>query len=71
MGKICITYSGNVYILIGKPESNRTFVRHRQKWEDSIKTNLREVGFEDVDWREFGPGSLSAYVNRVLNFRVL
>jgi hypothetical protein len=24
------------------------FVRHR--WEDNIKTDLKDVGYEDVDW---------------------
>jgi hypothetical protein len=24
--------------------------RHRRRWEDSIKTNLIEIGLEGVDW---------------------
>jgi hypothetical protein len=29
--------------LVGKPEGRRLLERHRRRWEDNIKMNLREV----------------------------
>jgi hypothetical protein len=35
--------------LVGKPEGKRTLGRHRRRWEDNIRVNLRERGWEVVD----------------------
>jgi hypothetical protein len=35
-------------VLVGKPEGD--LERHRRRWEDNIKTDLREVGCGCVDW---------------------
>jgi hypothetical protein len=35
---------------MGKPERKRKTGRHRRRWEDNIKTDLQEVGWEDMDW---------------------
>jgi hypothetical protein len=41
----------NAYnIMVGKPEGKRPLGRHRHKWEDNIRTDLREIGCEGVDW---------------------
>jgi hypothetical protein len=37
-------------ILVGKLEVKRPFRRARPKWEDNIRMDLREVGWEAVDW---------------------
>jgi hypothetical protein len=37
-------------ILIGKPEVRRPRRRPRRKWEDIIRMDFREIGWEDVDW---------------------
>jgi hypothetical protein len=35
----------NVYkILMGKPEGKRPLERPRRRWEDGIRTDLREIG---------------------------
>jgi hypothetical protein len=34
---------------VGKPEENVELGRHRSRWEDNIKMNLREIGFGVVD----------------------
>ena len=57
---------------MGKPESKRPLGRPRRKWEDDIKTDLREVGCDSRDqialaedrdqWR--------AYIRAVMNLRV-
>jgi hypothetical protein len=36
----------NVYrALMGKPEGKRPLERHRRRWEDGIKLDLREIGW--------------------------
>jgi hypothetical protein len=41
----------NVYkVLMGKPEGKRPLGRPRRRWEDGIRMNLREIGWESVDW---------------------
>jgi hypothetical protein len=37
-------------ILVGKPEGKRPLGRHRRRWEYYIGLDLREVGWESVDW---------------------
>jgi hypothetical protein len=35
----------NVYrILVGKPEGGRPLGRHKRRWEDNIKMDLKELG---------------------------
>jgi hypothetical protein len=41
----------NAYsILVGKPEGKRPLGRPRHRYECNIKTDLREIGREVVDW---------------------
>jgi hypothetical protein len=41
----------NAYrILVGKPEGKIPLGRPRHRWVDNIKMNLREVGWDDMDW---------------------
>jgi hypothetical protein len=41
----------NVYkIWVGQPERKRPLGRHKRKWEDNIKMDLRETVLEGVDW---------------------
>jgi hypothetical protein len=41
----------NAYrILVGKPEGKRPLGRPRCRWVDNIKTDLREIGWDSVDW---------------------
>jgi len=59
-------------VLVGKPEGNRPFERHRRRWEDNIKIDLQEVGGGDMDWIELAHDSCRwrALVNAVMNLRV-
>ena len=36
-------------VLVGKPEGKRPLGRRRRRWEDNIKMDLQEVGW-DMDW---------------------
>jgi hypothetical protein len=41
----------NAYsILEGKPEGKRLLERHRSRWEDKIKADLRGIGWGAMDW---------------------
>jgi hypothetical protein len=43
----------NAYmILVGKPEGKRTLGRPRRRWVDNIKMDLREIGWDGVDWTD-------------------
>jgi hypothetical protein len=43
----------NAYrILVGKPEGNRPLGRSRRRWVDNIKMDLRETGWDGVDWMD-------------------
>jgi hypothetical protein len=51
-------------VLVGKPEGKRSLGRTRRRWEDNIKRDLEEVGWDCGDWME------RTLVNTVMNFRV-
>jgi hypothetical protein len=63
---------GAYNILVGKPEGRRPLGRPRRRWEDNIKTDLREIGFGDVDWIRLARvrDRWRALVNTVMNLRV-
>jgi hypothetical protein len=43
----------NVYrILVGKRERKRPLGRPRRRWVDNIKIDLRELGWDGMDWIE-------------------
>ena len=37
-------------VLVGKPEGKRPLVRPRRRWEDNIKMDLKDLGWEGQDW---------------------
>jgi hypothetical protein len=37
-------------ILVGKPEGKRPLGRPGRRWVDNIKMNLRETGWDGMDW---------------------
>jgi hypothetical protein len=63
---------GAYWVLVRKPEGRRPLGRPKRRWEDNIKTDLREVGCGCVDliglvqdrdrWR--------ALVSAVMNLRI-
>jgi hypothetical protein len=68
MGEVRGAYN----ILVWRPEGRRPLGRPRRRWEDTIKMDLREIGFGDVDWIHLAPDRDRwwALVNTVINFRV-
>jgi hypothetical protein len=48
----------NAYrILVGKPEGKRTLGRPRCRWVNYIKMNLREIGWDGMNWINLAQGS--------------
>jgi hypothetical protein len=39
-------------ILVGKPAGKRPLGRPRRRWVDNIKMDLREIGWDGVDWTD-------------------
>jgi hypothetical protein len=59
-------------ILVTKPEGKGPFGRHRRRWEDFIKMDLRDIGLEGVEWIHLAQNrdQSQALVNTVMNFWV-
>jgi hypothetical protein len=59
-------------ILVGKSEGKRLVGRPRRTWVDNIKRDLREIGWDGVDWIELAQDrdQWRSLVNTVINFRV-
>jgi hypothetical protein len=63
----------NAYrILVGEPEGKRPLVRLRRRLVDNIKMDLREIGWDGVDWIDMAQDwdQWRTLVNTVLNLRV-
>jgi hypothetical protein len=59
--------------LFEKPEGKRPPGRARRRWEDTIRMDNREIGWEVVDWMHLvqDKGQWRTLVNTVMNLRVL
>jgi hypothetical protein len=63
----------NAYrILVGNPEGKRPLGRPRRRCVDNIKMNLREIGWDGMDWIDLAQNrdQQRALVNTVMNLRV-
>jgi hypothetical protein len=63
----------NAYrILVGKPEEKRPLGRPRRRWVDNIKMDLREIGWDSMDWIDVVQerDQWRALVNTVMNLWV-
>jgi len=42
---------GNAYnILVRKPERKKPLERSRRRWEDNLRIDLMEIGWEGMNW---------------------
>jgi hypothetical protein len=59
-------------VLVWKSEGKRPLERSRRRWEDNIKTDLREIGIDGVNWIRLAQHKVQwrACVNTVMNLRV-
>jgi hypothetical protein len=75
MGGACSTNGDkrNAYrLLLGKPEGRRPLGKPKRRWLYTIRMDLVEVGWGDVDWIGLAQdsGMWKVLVNSVLNLRV-
>ncbi|KAJ4432051.1 hypothetical protein ANN_20665 [Periplaneta americana] len=58
-------------MLVGRPEGKRPLGRPRRRWEDNIKMDLREVGYDGRDWINLAQDrdQWRAYVRAAMNLR--
>jgi hypothetical protein len=35
---------------VGKPDGKKQLRRSRRRWEDDVKIDLREIGWDGMDW---------------------
>jgi hypothetical protein len=58
--------------LVGKPEGKRLLGRLRRRWVDNIKMDLREIGWDGMDWIDLAQcrDKWRVLVNTVMNLRV-
>ncbi|KAJ4437113.1 hypothetical protein ANN_17248 [Periplaneta americana] len=64
--------SRNAYrVSVGRPDGKRSLGRPRRRWEDNIKMDLREVGYDDRDWINLAQDrdQWRAYVMAAMNLR--
>jgi len=57
--------------LVRKPEGKIPRERPMRRWEDIVKTDLRETGWEDVDWIHLAQDRdrWRALIYKVMNLR--
>jgi hypothetical protein len=63
----------NAYrLLVGKPEGRGPLERPRRRWVDNIKIDLREIGWDGMDWIDLAQDRdlWRALVNTAMNLRV-
>jgi hypothetical protein len=63
----------NAYrILMGNPEGKRTLGRPRCRWVDNMKMDLREIGWDAMDWFDLAQDrdQWRALVNAAMNLQV-
>jgi hypothetical protein len=68
MGETRNAYS----VLVGKPEGNRTLGIPRRRWVNNIKMDLRDIGWDGMDWIDLSQDRdrWRALVNTTVNLRV-
>jgi hypothetical protein len=57
---------------VGKPEGKISLGRPRRRWVDNIKKDIREIGWDSMDWIDLAQDreQWRALVNTVMNLRV-
>jgi hypothetical protein len=58
-------------ILVVKREGKRQQERPKRRWKDSIRMDVREIGWKDVDWTHLAQDRehFRAFVYTVMNLR--
>jgi hypothetical protein len=73
MGRACSKNGGRRdKILVGNPQGKRPLGRPRRRWVDNIKMDLRETGWDGMDWIKLAQDrdQWRALMNTLMNLRV-
>jgi hypothetical protein len=75
VGRTCGTHGGGkrcLQVLVGRPEGKRPLGKHRRRWEDNIKMDLREIRIDGANWIWLAQYRVQwrAFVNTVMNLQV-
>jgi hypothetical protein len=64
---------GEYRVLVGKHEVERPLGRHRHRWKDGVRMDLREIGLGGVEWIHLAQNrdQWQAVVNVEMNLWVL
>jgi hypothetical protein len=59
-------------VLVGRPEGKRLLGRPKQRWEDNIKLDIREIWMDGANWIRLAQDRVQwwAFVKTVMNLRV-
>jgi hypothetical protein len=59
-------------ILVGKSEGKTPLGRPRRRWVGNIKIDLREIGWDGMDWIDLAQDGVQwrAFMNTVMKLRV-
>jgi hypothetical protein len=59
-------------VLVGRPECKRPLGRPKHSWDNNIKLDLREIGFDVANWIQLDQDTVHwrTFVNTVMNLRV-
>jgi hypothetical protein len=59
-------------ILVGKPAGKRPLGRPRRRWVSNIKMDIREIGWDCMDWIDLAQDSdqWRTFVYTLMNLRV-
>jgi hypothetical protein len=70
VGRACSTNGGDEECVVGKPEGKRPLGRPRRRLVDNIKMDLREMGWDGMDWIDLAQNrdQWRALVNTERNF---
>jgi hypothetical protein len=69
----CMGEGRGVYrVLVGRLKGKRPLGRSRCRWEDNIKLDFREIGFDGANWIQLAQDKVQwqAFVNMVMNLWV-
>jgi hypothetical protein len=66
MGRVCSTHGAKRdawEIMVGKPEGKRSLRRHKRRWKNNIKTDLKLIGWGGMDWIDLAHDSSHEHGN--------
>jgi hypothetical protein len=55
-------------ILVGKPKDKRPLGRPRRRWVDNIKMDLRDIGWDAMNWIHLTQGGSCEHGNELSDF---